>query len=256
LPADLVVTEHLAANNCRHLERVAPLDVAHLSLQGCTNLRELADGLVVCDLNLSECHQLAAIPPSLGPSLRWLSANLCTSLAQLPDGLIYLDALDVRGCRRLVRLPENIRVRRWIDVADSGLTELPWALRSTRVRWNGVEVPDRVAFDPASISAEEVHSERNMEMRRILLERMGYVRFVDESRAIVINEDRDLGGPRRLLRVPMDGGEDLMFVEVRCPSTTHRYLLRVPPDSLTCQQAVAWTAGFTDPGRYLPVAET
>jgi hypothetical protein len=93
-------------------------------------------------------------------------------------------------------------------------------------------------------------------MRRILLERMGFARFVDEVRAVVVDEDCDAGGPRRLLLIPVHGSENLVFVEVCCPSTGNRYVLRVPPACRSCHQAVAWTAGFDDPSEYRPVVET
>ena len=39
----------------------------------------------------------------------------------------------------------------------------------------------------------------------------------------VLDADRDAGGPRRLLGVPMPGDEDLVAVLVHCPSTGARY---------------------------------
>jgi hypothetical protein len=128
-------------------------------------------------------------------------------------------------------------------------------MRSVRVRWNGVPVSDRIAFDPQSIAIGEILEERNVAIRRTLLERVGYDWFVDNARAEVVDEDVDAGGKRRLLRVPFDGDEDYLFVEVHCPSTHHRYLLRVPPRMQTCQQAVAWTAGYAV-SNYQPVRET
>ena len=89
-----------------------------------------------------------------------------------------------------------------------------------------------------------------------LLERYGLERFLSDAAAEVLDEDRDSGGERKLLRVPMEGGEDLVCVLVICPSTSRRYILRVPPSMRTCRQAVAWTAGFEDPDDYRPLVET
>jgi hypothetical protein len=124
------------------------------------------------------------------------------------------------------------------------------------VRWNGIQVPDRVAFDPESITVTEILTERNAEMRRVLMERVGYEWFVDHARTVLVDEDAAPGGTRRLLRIHFDGEEDYLFVEVRCPSTGSRYVLRVPPEMRTCQQAVAWTAGYSTAERYRPVQET
>ncbi|MEQ9379471.1 MAG: hypothetical protein RJP95_01305, partial [Pirellulales bacterium] len=132
----------------------------------------------------------------------------------------------------------------------------PWSLRSVRVRWNGVQICDRIAFDPESITVEEILREQNAAVRGVLLERVGADWFVDHSEATLVDEDQDAGGSRRLLRVPFFENEDYLFIELYCPSTGHRYMLRVPPDMRTCQQAVAWTAGYSIPTAYRPVEET
>lgn len=120
-----------------------------------------------------------------------------------------------------------------------------------------MQVPDRVAFgDPDDIGVAEIVGEPNLAYRSVLLERVGLDWLVDHARAAVVDRDLDAGGERRLLRIPFAGGEDVTCVEVRCPTTGHRYVLRVPPQMQTCRQAVAWTAGFSNPSDYQPVAET
>jgi hypothetical protein len=119
-----------------------------------------------------------------------------------------------------------------------------------------VPVDERVAFHPEKITSEEVLSERNAELRRVKLERMGFERFIADAHAEVLDSDRDAGGERRLLRVPLEGDEPLVCVSVICPSTDRQYVIRVPPTVETCRQAVAWTAGFDDPDDYRPLQET
>jgi hypothetical protein len=89
-----------------------------------------------------------------------------------------------------------------------------------------------------------------------MLDRMGMERFIAEAQAEELDVDRDAGGKRRLLRIGLAGGERLVCVEVLCPSTGNRYILRVPPDVSTCRQAIAWTAGFENPDHYAPIQET
>jgi hypothetical protein len=93
-------------------------------------------------------------------------------------------------------------------------------------------------------------------MRRVMVERMGLNRFIAETHGEEVDADHDAGGPRRLLRIPFDGEDDLVCVVVCCPSTGQQYVLRVPPDVRTCRQAIAWTAGFDDADQYRPLAET
>jgi hypothetical protein len=89
-----------------------------------------------------------------------------------------------------------------------------------------------------------------------MLERVGLSRFIAHAQAEEVDVDHDAGGPRRLLRIPLDGEADLVCVVVLCPSTGRQYILRVPPRMQTCRQAIAWTAGFENPEEYQPEAET
>jgi hypothetical protein len=185
-----------------------------------------------------------------------LNASGCTRLTALPAGLRRLAQLDVSNCPNLRDLPDGLEVGSWLDVGGSGVTGLPASLAGVRLRWRGVPVNERVAFRPETITVAEVLGERNAELRRVLLERFGFERFMAEAGATEIDRDRDAGGERRLLRVAMDDDEDLVCVSVVCPSTGRRYLLRVPPTMKTCRQAVAWTAGFDEPDQYAPLVET
>ena len=81
-------------------------------------------------------------------------------------------------------------------------------------------------------------------------------RFLEEAHAEVLDRDRDPGGERQLLRVPLPGDEPLVCVSVFCPSTSRQYVLRVPPTTKTCRQGVAWMAGFDNPDDYRPLVET
>jgi Domain of unknown function (DUF6745) len=256
LPADLVVESLLDAEGCRRLLSLPPLRVDQLNLRGCTALERLPEGLAARILDVSHCSQLTEIPASAARYVHHLNASQCASLEALPESFVALVTLNVSGCSKLGTLPDGITVRRWIDVAGSGLESLPWSLRSVNVLWGGVPVSDRVAFNPETITVAEILKERNLTVRRVLIERVGMEWFLEHANATVLDSDRDGGGQRRLLRVSLDGEEDLVCVQVRCPSTAKQYFLRVPPDMRTCQQAIAWTAGYGNPLAYQPAVET
>lgn len=255
LPPDLRVGRWLDAEDCRSLKSLPPLELEVLCLRGCQSLESLPDGLEAASIDLSGCHRLNDLPPSLAAAARRLQLAGCASLRAMPTCVGRLDWLDVRDCAQLHALPEGIAVRSWIDVAGSGLAELPWSLRSVRILWRGVEVSDRIAFHPDSIDVAEVLYEPNLTLRRVLLERIGIERFMAQARAVVVDRDEDRGGIRRLLRVPVDGAEDLAFIEVHCPSTRQRYFLAVPPRTRSCREGIAWTAGL-EVENYRPVVET
>ena len=85
---------------------------------------------------------------------------------------------------------------------------------------------------------------------------MLYYYFMSQAKAQVIDRDTDTGGKRELLRLPLERDEDFVCLSCSCPSTSRKYLLRVPPTMQTCHQAAAWMAGFDDPAKYKPVIET
>jgi hypothetical protein len=122
--------------------------------------------------------------------------------------------------------------------------------------WRGVEVNSRVAFHPEQITVPDVFAQRNSEVRRVTLERMGWERFLSEAKPKLRDDDHDPGGERRLFHVSLPDREDLLILNMSCPSTGRNYFIRVPPRVKTCHEAAAWIAGFDDPKEYEPLVET
>jgi len=256
LPCDIEVTTSINAAGCSRLRMLSELKIDSLILRGCVALERLPETLIVRNLDVSRCRRLEYVPDITALYVVNLDVSECPSLTALPERFGRLQTLNVSGCSGLRELPAGIRIRTSIDVAGSGLRELPWSLRSVRVLWHGVPVSDRVAFAPETITVDEILTERNAAMRQVLLERVGLEWFAERAQATIIDRDHDAGGERRLLRIPFDGGDDIVCVQVKCPSTAKHYMLRVPPEMQTCQQAVAWTAGFNNPNSYRPLIET
>jgi hypothetical protein len=257
LPANLRVAYRLNLEGCTGLESLpAGLKVGMLNLKGCTNLRALPEGLDVYFLDITGCVRLTGWPRHGSVQIGRLVARNCTNLQSLPPYLTNIAHLDLTGCSRLTTLPEGISVSSWLDLTGTEIRTLPASLQGVRLRWRGLFVNERIVLRPETLTAREVLAERNVELRRIMVERMGHDRFIAEAKARVLDTDRDAGGERRLLRVQMPGDEDLVCLAVSCPSTGRKYMLRVPPTTRTCHQAAAWIAGFDNPDDYHPIAES
>ena len=261
IPAERLPSRHwrvaeVDLRRCFRLRAIEPFACHRLLMRDCRSLKELPEGIEAHWVDLGNCQRLTSLPESLAASAEDLDVSNCTALERLPEGFARLVTLNLQGCAKVTELPEGLRVRGAIEVADSGLTALPWSLRSTRLFWRGVHVPSDVAFHPESITVGEILAEKNAELRRVLLERIGLERFLSEAQPEELNVDHDAGGERRLLRIRLLDGEDLVCVSVRCPSTGNHHLLRVPPHMRTCRQAIAWTAGFDNPDHYEPLQET
>lgn len=109
--------------------------------------------------------------------------------------------------------------------------------------WHGMRVPERAITTPAEqLTREDFLHEPNLEVRRVIQERMGErflwelgVRFVD-------------GGPRGILYevdLPNDPERVARYVQVTDPSTGRVYYLRVPRGVASAEEAVAWTFGLS-----------
>jgi hypothetical protein len=260
LPDDLIVESILNLSNCEELQRLPQgLTIGTLNVRGCHSLTALPEDLDVWFLDLSGCWAFDGWPRRANIRSGRLVVRGCSALTSLPDYLGTLAALNVRECPNLKRLPKSLRITGWIDVAQSGLTELerlPASLENVELRWQGVRIDERIFLRPETIQVAEILEEKNAERRRVLLDRFGVARFMTESGAEVLDRDKDLGGARQLLRVALPDDEPLVTLSCFCPSTARQYFLRVPPATKTCHEAAAWIAGFDDPADYQPLQET
>ena len=125
----------------------------------------------------------------------------------------------------------------------------------------GITVDKRVVMTPELLEPWEITDEPNTEIRRIMLERYGFDRYLAAVKATCLDSDTDpLGFPRKLLRADLSGDESLVMVQVTNstaePDGSHKlYHLRVPPTVTTVKQALAWTFGLSV-DQYNPGKET
>lgn len=175
------------------------------------------------------------------------------NLYTLPENLTC-ESLDISDCVNLTALPPGLHVTRWIELAGSGITNLP-AGHGFILRWRGVRVNDQIAFAAHSLTGQDILNTENVELRRVLIERLGYETFLQQVGGMVRDRDQDAGGERQLVCIMFEDDEPLMVLKVTCPSTGHTHVLRVPPFMRSCHQAAAWIAGFDNPNDYHPAIE-
>jgi hypothetical protein len=119
--------------------------------------------------------------------------------------------------------------------------------------WHGVVVPEHVILKPEALTREDWSREQNVEVRRVIQERMGD-RFVPELGGVVL--DSSPRGTLYEVRLPADDPEGVArYVQVQDASTARQYFVRVPPTILTAAEAVAWSFGLSVEA-YGPAHET
>jgi hypothetical protein len=122
--------------------------------------------------------------------------------------------------------------------------------------WHGVRVSGQVVERPDTITVAQIRGARNLEVRRVLLERYGLDRYLRDADAALVQAD----GFGKLWRCELPGDEPLAMVEVvnATPDpdgSRATYLLRVPPTVSSARQAVAWTFGMSAED-YHPTVQT
>lgn len=127
--------------------------------------------------------------------------------------------------------------------------------------WHGLRIPAFIIESPEQITIEHIRKEENQEIRRVMIERMGWERFCSEASVRVLAKDTlsanfpalpvsDLVQPGERFVTHYRKGEEhaellemlefkdfqerpLRFVRVTDPSTGRQYILRVAHDCLT-----------------------
>ena len=121
---------------------------------------------------------------------------------------------------------------------------------------HGINVDGRYIENPKSLTVKEIDSQGNVEVKRVLMDLYGKDRYLFDSGAKLLDEDKDeLGFPRRLYRTEIENDEALVMVGLTNstpePDGTHKaYMLRVPPETTTALQAAAWLGWEDDPKNY------
>jgi hypothetical protein len=122
--------------------------------------------------------------------------------------------------------------------------------------WRGIQVPAKLVLSPLDIMAQEILAETDVEVRRLMLERYGPGRFIQDVGASLVDADET----GELYRHELADDEPLCMIRVldattRPDGTRRSYWLRVPPTIHTAREAVAWTFGM-EAARYRPDRET
>ncbi|WP_381792029.1 DUF6745 domain-containing protein [Streptomyces niveus] len=122
--------------------------------------------------------------------------------------------------------------------------------------WRGMPVPADFLAELTTLDPARIRTEENAELRRVMLEYYGYDRYLAESGAEPIGKDET----GILWRIALDDDEDVVMVEVvnstpEPDGTSRTYWLRVPPNTRTAKEGVAWTFGL-DAQTYEPLRQT
>ena len=137
---------------------------------------------------------------------------------------------------------------------------LAWCDGAAIWAWHGVEVDRSTVLAPEAITVASIDAERNIERRRVLIERFGEERLLREGDAKLVDEDATGRLWRREMPMSWPRDEAVVMVEVlnstpEPDGSRKTYFLRVPPTTSSARAAVAWTFGLRG-DEYRPAIES
>jgi len=119
--------------------------------------------------------------------------------------------------------------------------------------WHGVRVPQWIIEKPETITPQGILAEGNAEIRRVMMERFGIERFVQESQATIL--DRCPQHQAELLTIDLPGDPDGKLTALKLVDFSPKpddgdvayktYVVRVPPNFTRALDALAWSYDMT-----------
>ena len=126
-----------------------------------------------------------------------------------------------------------------------GQPAIQWSDQDEYYFWRGLQIPQKYgAVLSKNWRSQWILQEPNAELRRVLIQGIGYDRIVQELEAVELDAWREYS----LLKIQADIDlEPIHLLKMTCPSTNHIHVLRVPPDLTSAREAIRWVNWDVDP---------
>jgi len=106
---------------------------------------------------------------------------------------------------------------------------------------DGVKVTKQIVLNPETLTIKQIDSEINEEVKRVMIDRFGWARYISETSAKCLDARiNDVDGTSEALMVLKDKSVRLLCA---CKSTARVYAIRVDNKIKTCQKAQSWMSG-------------
>lgn len=186
----------------------------------------------------------------------WLK-KMVGLLNNIVGRIIYIVMSLPLSIPRMVRMIPRWSVRGIFSICSYILQGI-WLIRDVRLRqrlnrqltrriW-GVALPAKYSkINPDKWRSQWILKERNAELRRVLIQEIGYDRIARELSSKTLDSWQEY----TLLRIAYNiDVEPILLLKMTCPSTGHIHALRVPPDMRSAREAIRWVNGGIDPEEF------
>ncbi len=113
--------------------------------------------------------------------------------------------------------------------------------------YHGVILPEKYGkLPPREWQSQWLLSENNAELRRVLIQGIGYARICTELQATELDSWAEYSLLKIDQIIDVDR-EPIYLLKMTCPSTGFIHALRVPPDMRSAREAISWVNWGVDP---------
>ncbi|MGK7902550.1 MAG: DUF6745 domain-containing protein [Hormoscilla sp.] len=115
--------------------------------------------------------------------------------------------------------------------------------------YQGLGLPEKYGkINSEKWRSQWILEERNAELRRVLIQGIGYDRICQELSSQTLNSWKEY----TLLRIAdnIDRRGEIILLKMTCPSTGHIHALRVPPHMRSAREAIRWVNRGIDPEEF------
>ncbi|MEG3959645.1 leucine-rich repeat domain-containing protein, partial [Microcoleus sp. herbarium2] len=113
--------------------------------------------------------------------------------------------------------------------------------------YHGVRLPEEYGkIHPNQWQSQWLLTEENVELRRVLIEGIGYDRICQDLEAKQIDSWQEYA----LLQIDNADVEPICLLKMTCPSTGFIHALRVPPNLTSAREAIGWVNWDIDPEEF------
>lgn len=114
--------------------------------------------------------------------------------------------------------------------------------------YNGVILPPEYGkISPENWQSQWLLTEKNSELRRVLIQGIGYDKIASELEAEELDSWREYTILKFNNIIDDLDGQPISLLKMTCPSTNFIHALRIPPDFVSAREAISWINWGIDP---------
>jgi hypothetical protein len=157
----------------------------------------------------------------------------------------YREFLNYQNLVIIIDRPTKLLFDNQNNLHAEGEPAIQFADGYSLYAYHGVTLPEQYGkLHPNQWQAKWLLEESNAELRRVLIQGMGYHKICQELHAIELDSWQEY----TLLKIDNEVDIELIYLlKMTCPSTGSIHILRVPPSVKSAREAICWVNWGIDP---------